>query len=73
MTAYRCDRCGQYFTQKEPSKIKALLSLYSTEKHQFYCADLCSTCSDSLFEWTRKGRIFFTDEELEVMNEEDNK
>lgn len=73
MTAYRCDRCGQYFTQKDIAGVKALLSLYSKEKHQFYCADLCSTCSSSLFEWVRKGRIYFTDEELEVMNEEDNK
>ena len=72
MKAYRCDRCGKYFDNGLMYKNKRVcLSIFANER--WTTADLCDTCINSLDEWARKGRIYFTDEELEVMDEKDNK
>ena len=50
---------------------RVCLSIFANER--WTTADLCDTCINSLDEWVRKGWIYFTDEELEVMDEKDDK
>ena len=47
MKAYKCDRCGEYFTKKPMEKFYITDSPNSIN-HMFPILDLCPDCNDAL-------------------------
>lgn len=55
MTAYKCDRCGRYFTILGDGEIYSVVSQHSDETWTRH--DLCPKCAEAFTKWvTRKQK-----------------
>lgn len=67
MTAYICDRCGEYFQ----SNIKGLPLYVTKNPSNYHTLDLCPKCQKALEEWwTEKKKKEEEDEHTGQRNED---
>ena len=54
MQAYKCDRCGKFYTDNDYSK-----NYYVTKTPNIpaNCLDLCNDCYGELHEWLKSGIV----------------
>lgn len=71
MKAYRCDRCGQFYSDPDPIAQEGMdvVDVYGNEKHILVadwdpceCVDLCRKCSLDLKSWWEQGQAIKEEE-----------